>query len=228
MAQGDFPSKYAAPENDQGWRSQKPIHEERHLKVICIGAGASGLQLAYKLQRSFENFDLIVYEKNVDLGGTWLENKYPGCVSSPALYHPVTNPNIRCACDIAAHIYTWSFEPNPTWSSMYAGSDEISQYFQNFTQKYGLAKYCKFNHQVSRAAWNTKMGRWDVEVTNLAEGTTILDSCDFLINAGGVLNSWRWPDIPGLKDFKGVLLHTARWDPTVDLSGKHVGLIGNG
>jgi len=111
---------------------------------------------------------------------------------------------------------------------MYAGSDEIWQYFQDFTQKYGLEKYCKFNHQVSRAAWNAKMGRWDVEVTNLAEGTTILDSCDILVNASGVLNSWRWPDIPGLKDFKGVLLHTARWDRSVDLSGRHVGVIGNG
>ncbi|KIM44457.1 hypothetical protein M413DRAFT_24952 [Hebeloma cylindrosporum] len=211
MAQGEFPSNSAASSNDEHWRSQEPIHEERHLKVICIGAGASGLLLAYKLQRSFENLELILYEKNADLGGTWLENKYPGC-----------------ACDVPAHTYTWSFEPNPSWSSKYAGSDEILRYFQNFTQKYDLAKYCKFNHRVSKASWNTKMGRWDVEVANLAEGTTVLDSCDILVNAGGVLNSWRWPDIPGLRDFKGVLLHTARWNPAVDLSGKHVGLIGNG
>ena len=81
--QGEFSSNSAAPEDDECWRSQKPIHEERHLKVICIGAGASGLLLAYKLQRSFENFELILYEKNADLGGTWLENKYPGFVSSP-------------------------------------------------------------------------------------------------------------------------------------------------
>lgn len=59
-------------------RLSKPVHDERHVKVICIGAGASGLLLAYKLQRSFENFDLVIYEKNETLGGTWLENQYPG------------------------------------------------------------------------------------------------------------------------------------------------------
>ena len=59
-------------------RADKPIHEPRKLKVICIGAGASGLLLAYKLQRSFEKFELTIYEKNEDISGTWLENNYPG------------------------------------------------------------------------------------------------------------------------------------------------------
>lgn len=57
-----------------------PIHEPKHLKIICVGAGASGLLLAYKLQRSFDNFELVIYEKNEDVSGTWLENTYPGCV----------------------------------------------------------------------------------------------------------------------------------------------------
>jgi len=57
---------------------EKPIHSERHVKIICIGAGASGLLLAYKLQRSFENFSLTLYEKNPEISGTWYENKYPG------------------------------------------------------------------------------------------------------------------------------------------------------
>jgi cation diffusion facilitator CzcD-associated flavoprotein CzcO len=75
-------------------RAEKPIHEPRHLKVICIGAGASGLMLAYKLQRSFENFDLTVYEKNEDVSGTWLENTYPGYVSNfPAQTFPIADHN---------------------------------------------------------------------------------------------------------------------------------------
>ena len=57
---------------------QKPLHDERPLKIICIGAGASGLLLAYKLQRSFERFELALYEKNNAISGTWHENKYPG------------------------------------------------------------------------------------------------------------------------------------------------------
>ncbi|KAF8967752.1 hypothetical protein BDZ97DRAFT_1916690 [Flammula alnicola] len=167
--------------------------------------------MAYKLQRNFSNFDLVCYEKNEDLGGTWWENRYPGC-----------------ACDVPAHTYTWSFEPNPTWSSVYASSVEIYHYFKNFSDKYGLGKYCKFSHQVSGATWNAKLGRWDVEIKNLVDDTTIQDHCDVLINAAGLLNIWKWPDIDGLMDYKGKLLHTAHWDQSVDLTGKHVGLIGNG
>lgn len=62
------------------WRRANPVHAERPLKIICIGAGAAGLLFAYKLQRSFEQFDLTVYEKNFDIGGTWFENRYPGYV----------------------------------------------------------------------------------------------------------------------------------------------------
>ena len=61
-------------------RLKAPIHSERHIRVICIGAGASGLLMAYKLQKHFSNFTLQVYEKNPEVAGTWYENKYPGYV----------------------------------------------------------------------------------------------------------------------------------------------------
>lgn len=57
-----------------------PIYSERQMRIICIGAGASGLIFAYKLQRSFENCSFTIYEKNKEISGTWYENKYPGCV----------------------------------------------------------------------------------------------------------------------------------------------------
>ncbi|KAH9479351.1 Putative sterigmatocystin biosynthesis monooxygenase stcW [Psilocybe cubensis] len=211
MANDGTPALPQGSASDTQYRYSQPIHHERRLKVICIGAGASGLLLAYKLQRSFRNFELVIYEKNDDISGTWHENKYPGC-----------------ACDVAAHIYTWSFEPNPHWSSVYSGSEEIQRYFQNFSKKYELEKYIKLKHQVSKATWDDKKGGWDVEIANLSNGNVIQDSCDILVNAAGVLNAWKWPDIPGLHKYKGELLHTARWDTTVDLNGKHVGLIGNG
>lgn len=81
MANGGTPSS-TSTSSENNSRSQNPIHYARRLKVICIGAGASGLLLAYKLQRSFENFELVVYEKNNAVSGTWYENKYPGCVCS--------------------------------------------------------------------------------------------------------------------------------------------------
>ncbi|KEF53693.1 cyclohexanone monooxygenase [Exophiala aquamarina CBS 119918] len=195
--------------NDVRRRRGAPIHSERHVKIICIGAGASGLLFAYKLQRSFRNFDLTVYEKNKEVAGTWWENKY-------------------CACDVPAHNYTWSFEPKLDWSAVYAGSGEIFNYFDHFSKKYGLRKYCKTRHQVVGAIWNNTKGGYDVTVQNTATGEKFFDYCDILINAGGILNAWRWPAIPGLDRYNGTLLHTANWDPNVDLTGKHVGLIGNG
>jgi len=134
----------------------------------------------------------------------------------------------RCACDVPAHTYTWSFEPNPSWSSTYAGSAEIQQYFERFANKYDLSKYCKVNHKVTKAAWQEKEGKWALEILDIKGASTIHDDCDILINASGVLNAWKWPDIPGLQSYKGPLLHTAVWDPSVDLKDKHVGLIGNG
>ena len=66
------------PLNDPERRLLAPIHSERHVKIICIGAGASGLLLAYKLQKHFNNYSLTIYEKNSEVSGTWFENRYPG------------------------------------------------------------------------------------------------------------------------------------------------------
>jgi cation diffusion facilitator CzcD-associated flavoprotein CzcO len=114
------------------------------------------------------------------------------------------------------------------WSAVYASSKEIFAYFNDFARKYGLRKYIKTQHQVAGAEWNKQKGGYDVQVKDLESGQTIEDHCDILINAGGILNNWQWPAIPGLDKYKGTLLHTANWDDNVDLRGRHVGLIGNG
>lgn len=74
------PLKVPGVDNDSSSRLRRPIHSERHVRVICIGAGASGLLLAYKLQKHFQNYSLTVYEKNAEVSGTWYENRYPGYV----------------------------------------------------------------------------------------------------------------------------------------------------
>jgi len=71
---------FNSPASTSKKRLGVPIHAERHVKIVCIGAGASGLLMAYKLQKHFENFDLTIYEKNSDISGTWFENRYPGYV----------------------------------------------------------------------------------------------------------------------------------------------------
>lgn len=133
-----------------------------------------------------------------------------------------------CACDVPSHNYTWSFEPKLDWSGVYSSSKEICAYFVEFARKYQLKQYIKARHQVLAAYWNHQMGGYDVRVKDLESREEFSQHCDILVNASGILNNWRWPDIPGLDKYKGTLLHTANWDENVDLTGKHVGLIGNG
>lgn len=206
-----------------------PIHTERPMKIICAGAGLSGLLLAYKLQRSFEKFELTVYEKNEDVTGTWFENRYPGYVP---WFSFKKRSNVEgafsCGCDIPAHIYTYTFEPKHDWSKTFAGSKEIYGYYKRFAERYDLHKYIRLNHRVSGAYWDEDKGAWKVEVTDVTTGNTFQDNCDLFVNATGVLNDWKWPDIPGLCDFKGIRMHTAHWDTETDLTNKSVGIIGNG
>lgn len=111
---------------------------------------------------------------------------------------------------------------------MYAKSGEIYTYFNDFADKYRLRQYIQTKKKVVGARWDSTRGGYQVEVADVITGQVEKDSCDILINAGGILNAWRWPAIPGLNNYKGPLLHSADWDATVDLKGKHVGLIGNG
>ncbi|KPM46387.1 putative sterigmatocystin biosynthesis monooxygenase stcW [Neonectria ditissima] len=156
-----------------------PGLQPRFLRVIGIGAGASGLLLAYKLQRNFDKFDLKIFEKNDGIGGTWWENNYPG-------------------------------------------------YFKEFYTKYGLEKYIKTSHAVVGCFWDQADSTWTVNVHNTKTGITNAYQCDVLISATGVLNAWKWPDVPGIGDFKGVMAHSAAWDNKLDLKDKTVALVGNG
>ncbi|KAH7021896.1 hypothetical protein EDB80DRAFT_744547 [Ilyonectria destructans] len=191
---------------------ESPVYKPRKLRLICVGAGYSGLMLAYKWKHQIpmEDFvDLAIYEKNSDVGGTWLENRYPGV-----------------ACDVPAHIYTFSFEPNPDWSSLYASGQEIWEYIKRTTKKYNLDERVQFNSKVVSSIWDDQIGKWKVKVNQ--NGTIIKDEADVLVNGSGFLNKWRWPDISGLKSFKGKLVHSASWDSSLDWIGKRVALIGNG
>ncbi|KAK8052687.1 hypothetical protein PG996_011988 [Apiospora saccharicola] len=189
-----------------------PIRKERHMKIACIGAGASGLCFAYKLQRSFEDFSLTLFERNDTVGGVWVANRYPGC-----------------ACDYDAHNYTFSWDQKADWSSVYAGAEEVQHYFEDFAQKHGLHDYCRFNTTVKRAQWDDVSGRWGLQLQASGGGVEWAEEFDILINASGLLSSPKWPDIPGLDGFGGLKLHSAAWPSLpVDLGGKRVGLIGNG
>lgn len=97
----------------------------RKTRVACIGAGATGLCCAYKIERMLEagSWELTLFEKNDHFGGTWYENTYPGV-----------------ACDIPSHLYTFTWDPNPEWSHYFAYGPEIQKYFEGFAKRHGKAR----------------------------------------------------------------------------------------
>lgn len=132
----------------------------------------------------------------------------------------------RFVSDVPAHIYTFSFEPNPNWSSFYANGLEIWDYIRRTTTKYGLDEKVQFHSRVIESIWDESSGKWNLTIDQ--NGTTIQDSAEILVNGSGILNKWKWPEIEGLKDYKGELLHSARWNENFDCTGKSVAVIGNG
>lgn len=118
------------------------------------------------------------------------------------------------------------FEANPDWSEFYVGAPEILEYVQRTTRKYQLHERVQFETKIRSSIWDDGQGKWKIKAQ---KGEEIFeDEADILINATGFLNKWRWPDIPGLHDFTGTLVHSASWDSEVDWAEKRVALIGNG
>ncbi|KAH8702351.1 hypothetical protein BGW36DRAFT_395003 [Talaromyces proteolyticus] len=179
----------------------------KRVRITIIGAGISGILIAFKLQKHLDQYvDICIVEKNPNLGGTWYENRYPGC-----------------ACDVPSHVYQYSFAPNPEWSQFYATSQEIQRYLKGVAKNFGLERFIKYNSKVIGAQWQEERAVWRVEI----EDGRIIES-EILINAGGILNNPQTPDIKGLASFAGPMLHTATWDNSVDLHDRRVAVIGAG
>ncbi|OQV06632.1 hypothetical protein CLAIMM_11174 [Cladophialophora immunda] len=188
-----------------------PIENFRPLRVIVIGAGFSGIYMGIRIPEWLRNIDLTIYEKNPAVGGTWYENRYPGC-----------------ACDIPAHSYTYTFEPNPTWSTFYAGGPEIQKYLERTCEKYGARRFIKCEHKVFGCHWDKDASKWKLQIEVTSTGQKFEDKADVVISARGAFNEYVWPEITGLESFRGKIVHSAAWDTKYDYTNKHIGVIGNG
>ena len=178
---------------------------EQLFDVIVIGAGFGGIGAAIQLKRlGFENF--AVLDREDDLGGTWYVNHYPGLT-----------------VDVPTTTYSYFFEPNPNWSRLYSTGAEIRQYAEDVADKYDIRRHIRFNTSVDGARWDGEAGLWRVA---LAGGETIRTR--YLITATGFLSQPHTPDIPGVHDFTGTVIHTADWDDAFDPTGRRIAIIGTG
>lgn len=176
----------------------RPVDAGREIRATIIGAGVSGIGIYIRLLQYVPNIRITVLEKNPSVGGTWFENRYPGV-----------------ACDIPSHVYQYTFEPNTKWSKYFSGGAEILEYVKGVAKKYKVDNKVRYNTKVVGATWNNDAGTWTVETETVGptgDKTKGTVESEVLINATGILNKWKWPDITGLQDFQGKLLHSADWD----------------
>ncbi len=174
-------------------------------EVIIVGAGFGGMGAAIQLNRMGIE-DILIVDRESDVGGTWHINTYPGL-----------------AVDIASTTYCYSFEPNPHWSRVYARGGELKAYALHVAGKYNLRRYMQFNSTVEKAVYDSRGRFWTVHVEGRRPVTARI-----LILATGFLSQPKLPDIPGLDSFEGKVIHTARWDHDYDLTGKRAAVIGTG
>jgi cation diffusion facilitator CzcD-associated flavoprotein CzcO len=173
--------------------------------TAIIGAGFSGIGAAIRLQQEGLG-DLVILERNRRVGGTWWSNTYPGA-----------------ACDIPAHLYSFSFAPRADWSTVYPRQPEIQAYLERTVDHFGLRDRIRLGTEVTSADFDEDGAVWRLRT---AEGEEIV--ADAVIGALGGLRDPSYPSIPGIDRFNGPSFHTARWDHTVDLDGARVAVVGTG
>ena len=183
-------------------------------EVIIIGAGFGGMGAAISLKRlgyGADSRDIAILEREDDLGGTWHVNHYPGL-----------------AVDIASVTYSYSFEPNPSWKHWFARGPELKQYAGHVADKYDLRRHMEFGVLAEGARWDEDAQHWVLTTRPVGGGRRRTRTARFLMTATGFLSQPKLPDIAGVEDFAGTVVHTAKWDDTVDLDGKRVAVIGTG
>lgn len=196
------------PPIEVDWREPPDASRLSDFRVLVIGAGESGLCAGIKLKRLGIAFEII--EKNDRVGGTWLENSYPGC--------GVDTPN---------HFYQYSFAPNHDWTRYFSPQDEIWKYLERCANQYGLHDHIRFGTEVTHLDWDDSASLWRIRV-KAADGSTRTIEAQAVICAVGQLNRPKFPDIDGLDRFAGPVMHTAQWDHSVSLAGKRVAMVGTG
>jgi len=178
------------------------MSESTHHRIVVVGTGFAGIGMAVRLKQAGYD-DFVVLERAKDVGGTWRDNTYPGC-----------------RCDVPSHLYSFSFAPNPDWSSTFSPQPEIEAYLQQVTDGFAVRPHIRFDHAVQDAHWED--GRWRIH-TNQGDLTA-----DLLLSGMGPLAEPSYPKLKGIENFEGEIFHSAQWNHDLDLSGRKVAVIGTG
>jgi cation diffusion facilitator CzcD-associated flavoprotein CzcO len=177
-------------------------------KIAIVGCGMAGIAAAIAAADASVAYE--IYERNPEVGGTWLTTTYPGIgVDTPSTY------------------YSLARELNPDWSSYYPMGWEYQAYLQAVADKYKIRDHTRFNTGVEALWWDDEHQRWRIHARS-TDGTRTVSHATVVLTATGYLNRPRFPDLEGRETFAGISIHSAQWEPALDLTGKRVAVIGAG
>ena len=187
------------------------VQPPEHFDVLIVGAGISGVGAAYHLQERCPERSFVVLEAMESFGGTWLTHRYPG---------------IRSDSDL----YTFGYRFKPWTSAPIATADEIRKYMSEVIEENDLGRHIRYQHRITSGNWSEADRRWTLEATDTSTGDSRRFSCNFLWMCQGYYrhSEGYTPEWPGMRQYRGTIVHPQTWPEDLDYHGKKVVCIGSG
>jgi len=191
-----------------------------HVDVLIVGAGLSGIGAACHVTTELPGTSYAVLESRGTSGGTWDLFRYPG---------------VRSDSDM----FTLGYRFRPwTAAKAIADGDDIREYVRDTAREYGVDRKIRYHQRVVGASWSSADARWTVEVRRTGEGEDVPGpdaetfhlTCSFLWICAGYYryDSGYTPELPGIGDFAGRVVHPQHWPGDLDYEGKRVIVVGSG
>jgi 4-hydroxyacetophenone monooxygenase len=195
-----YPFQYERP------KEAAPVPEG--FEVAIIGAGPAGISMAVQLGRL--GVPYVLYDRRSEIGGTWSIHKYP---------------EIRV--DTLSITYEFSFEDEYPWREYFARGEEVRSYLEFIVEKYGVRDHVRLDHDLEDARFDEEDSTWHLTFCG-PDGAAVERNVNAVVSAAGVFSKRKLPDIAGIEDFEGTILHPTEWPPDLDVGGKRVAVFGNG
>jgi cation diffusion facilitator CzcD-associated flavoprotein CzcO len=179
--------------------------------VLVVGAGISGIGAAYHLSMQRPGTSFVVLEALESFGGTWLIHRYPG---------------VRSDSDL----YTFGYRFKPWTGTPIATADEIQKYLHEVIEEHGLSEHIRYRHRIQTASWSSDERRWTVQVRRADTDELVEYRTRFLWMCQGYYRHAEGytPDWTGMDRYRGTVVHPQTWPEDLDLTAKHVLVIGSG
>ncbi len=182
-----------------------------HTDVLIVGAGISGIDAAYHLQKECPEKNFVLLDTLDSFGGTWRTHTYPG---------------IRSDSDLFTFGYKWK----PWTGAPIATAEQILKYLDETLDEQGIREHIRYQHVVRSATWSSDEKQWTILAERLDTGEVLRFTANFLWMCQGYYrhSEGYTPEWAGMDDYQGQIIHPQTWPEDFDYKGKNVLVIGSG